>query len=101
LTVLALVSFTTSAAFTLPGTTWYVRMLASLALFSGFSSESSVPAGSFANAASVGANTVNGPGPLRVSTRPAACSAVARVLKSPAATAVSTMSFFIAPSLPW
>ena len=45
-----------------------------------------------ANAASVGANTVNGPLPLSVSTRPAACRAVARVLNEPAATAVSTMS---------
>ena len=44
----------------------------SLALFSGLSSVSTVPAGSLANASSVGANTVNGPGPLSVSTRPAA-----------------------------
>ena len=35
-------------------------------MFSGFSSVSSVPAGSLANASSVGANTVNGPAPLRV-----------------------------------
>jgi hypothetical protein len=69
-----------------------VRIEVSLALFSGLSSDSTVPAGSLAKAASVGANTVNGPGPLRVSTRPAALSAVARVLKLPAATAVSTMS---------
>jgi hypothetical protein len=45
-----------------------------------------------AKASSVGAKTVNGPLPLSVSTRPAACSAVARVLNWPAATAVSTMS---------
>ena len=48
--------------------------------------------GIFAKAASVGANTVNGPGPFRVSTRPAALSAVASVLNCPAETAVSTMS---------
>ena len=68
-------------------------MAASLALFSGLSRSSRVPAGSLANAASVGANTVNGPLPFKVSTSPAACSAVARVLNDPAATAVSTMSF--------
>ena len=51
-----------------------------------------MPAGSFSNAASVGANTVNGPVPLSVSTSSAAVRAAARVVKSPAATAVSTMS---------
>ena len=53
------------------------------------------PARSFgilANAASVGANTVNGPGPFNVVTRSAAFSAAASVLKLPAETAVSTMS---------
>jgi hypothetical protein len=45
-------------------------MRRSFALFSGLSSVSSVPAGSFANASSVGAKTVNGPGPLSVPTRP-------------------------------
>ena len=64
-----------------------------MALFSGFSSSSSVPAGSLANASSVGANTVNGPAPLSVSTSPAACSAFASVVNEPAPTAVSTMSF--------
>ena len=39
-------------------------MRVSLALFSGLSSVSTVPAGSLANASSVGANTVNGPGAL-------------------------------------
>src|SRR5688500_18744397 len=68
-------------------------MRRSFDLFSGFSSVSSVPAGSLANAASVGANTVNGPGPLSVATRSAASSAVASVLNEPASTAVSTMSF--------
>ena len=63
-----------------------------LGLFSGFSSASSVPAGSFANGSSVGANTVKGPAPFSVSTRSAAWSAFASVLNDPAATAVSTMS---------
>jgi hypothetical protein len=40
------------------------------------------------------AKTVNGPAPLSVSTSPAASSALASVWKEPAATAVSTMSFF-------
>ena len=44
----------------------------SLALFSGFKRLSTVPAGSLANAASVGANTVKGPVPFSVSTNPAA-----------------------------
>ena len=48
-------------------------------------------------AASFGANTVNGPSPFRVSTRSAALTAVTSVEKSPAATAVSTMSFFASP----
>jgi hypothetical protein len=39
-----------------------------------------------------GEDRVKGPGPLRVSTRPAAPRAAASVLKLPAATAVSTMS---------
>jgi len=46
----------TSAAFTRPGTTCYFRMVASLALF--FRSDSTVPGGNFAKAASFGANTV-------------------------------------------
>ena len=45
------------AAITSPDTTWWVRMAVSLALFSGSSSSSSIPAGSVANAASVAANT--------------------------------------------
>ena len=44
-----------------------------------------------AKASSVGANTENGPGPDRVSARPAAVTAATRVLKDPALTAVSTM----------
>ena len=78
---------------TRPGTTWYLRIATSFALFSGFKRLSTVPAGSLAKAASVGAKTVNGPGPFSVSTSPAAWSAAARVWNEPAATAVSTMSF--------
>ena len=51
-----------------------------------------MPAGSAANASSVGAKTVNGPSPRRVSSSPAAWTPATRVSKSPAATAVSTMS---------
>ena len=44
-----------------------------------------------ANASSVGANTVNGPSPESVSTRPASVTAATRVVKLPAPTATSTM----------
>ena len=71
-------------------------MPASLALFSGLSRSSTVPLGSLAKASSVGAKTVKGPALLRVSTRPAAPRAAARVVKLPAPTAVSTMSFISA-----
>src|SRR4029077_13701118 len=50
--------------------------------FSGLSRVSTVPAGSLANAALVGANTVNGPGPDSVSTRPAAFTAATSVVWS-------------------
>src|ERR1700749_1873263 len=53
-------------------------MLVSVALFSGFTRVSTVPAGSFSKAALVGANTVNGPLPSRVSTRPGAFTAATR-----------------------
>ena len=65
----------------------------SFALFSGLSSDLDACRGQLANASSVGANTVNGPAPLSVSTSPAASRAFASVLNEPAATAVSTMSF--------
>jgi hypothetical protein len=68
-------------------------MFASFAWFSGFTRFSTVPAGSFAKAASEGAKTVNGPLPFRVSVRPAAVTAATRVLNEPAAMAVSTMSW--------
>ena len=86
-------NFTTSAAMTLPETTWYVSTAINCDLFSGLSSVSTVPFGSLANASSVGANTVNGPFPCSVSISPAALSAAARVLNDPASTAVVTISF--------
>src|SRR5262249_29863395 len=46
-----------------------------------------------ANAALVGANTVNGPGPLSVSTRPAALTAATSVVWSAELTALATMVF--------
>src|SRR6202035_3623953 len=52
---------------------------------------STVPAGSLAKASSVGAKTVNGPGLLRVSTRPPALTAATRVLLIGELTAFSTM----------
>ena len=78
---------------TSPGTTWYVKILTSWALFSGFNNVSTVPLGNFAKAASVGANTVNGPSPFRVSTSPAAFNAAVRVLNEPLADATSTRVF--------
>src|SRR6201990_1417255 len=53
-----------------------------VALFSGLTSVSTVPAGSLPNAVLVGANTVNGPLPSRVSTRPAAFTAATSVVWS-------------------
>ena len=48
-----------------------------------------VPAGNLANASFVGAKTVNGPLLFKVSTNPAAVSALANVLNDPAATAIA------------
>src|SRR6478736_7263670 len=74
-------------------TTWQVRILVSCALFSGFSSVSTVPAGSFLKAALVGANTVKGPSPDSVSTRPAAFTAATSVVWSFELTAFWMMFF--------
>src|SRR5580698_5514166 len=63
-----------------------------MSLFSGFSNVSTVPAGSLAKASLVGAKTVNGPAPFRVSTRPAAFTAATRVVWSAELTALSMMS---------
>ena len=81
------------AALTLaPLMTWYLRMRASCAMFAGFNKSVTVPAGSLANAASVGAKTVNGPLPFKAVAKLAAESAATSVLKPPLAMAVSTMS---------
>lgn len=53
---------------------------------------STVPAGSFAKASSVGAKTVKRPALFKVSTKPATVTAAVEVLNEPAAIAVSTIS---------
>merc|ERR1712019_267421 len=63
-------------------TTWYVSTSTNWSLFSGFRSESKVPAGNAANAEFTGAKTVNGPGELSVSTKSPATTAATSVLKS-------------------
>mgnify|MGYP000391411717 CR=1 FL=1 len=55
-----------------------------------------VPAGNFANASLVGANTVNKPAPFNVSTKSAACTAATKVENWGASIATSTMSYAIA-----
>ena len=60
-------------------------------MFSGLSSVSTVPAGSFAKASLVGANTVNGPADSSVGTRPAAFTAATSVVWSFELTAFCTM----------
>src|SRR5208282_5926217 len=64
-----------------------------MSLFSGFNKVSTVPAGSLAKASLVGANTVKGPGPDSVSTRPAALTAATRVVWSFEFTAFWMMFF--------
>ena len=66
-------------------------MLDNWSTFSGARSVSSVPAGSFANALPVGANTVKGPSPDRASTKLAAVKASTRVVNLSSPTAVSTI----------
>ena len=58
---------------------------------SGCVSFSTVPFGSFSKAAFVGAKTVNGPGPDRVSTSPAALTAATSVVRFLAWDAFSTI----------
>ena len=69
-------------------------MLVSVSLFSGLTSVSTVPAGRRANAALVGAKTVNGPLPDSVSTRPAALTAATSVVWSFELTALATIVLF-------
>ena len=68
--------------------------MVNVALFSGLTSVSTVPAGNFANASLVGANTVNGPVPDNVVTRSAALTAATSVVKFGAAEALSTIVRF-------
>src|SRR5215813_2029764 len=67
--------------------------LVRVALFSGLSRLSTVPAGNLAKASLVGANTVNGPGPESVSTKPAAFTAATSVVWSFEFTAFWMMFF--------
>ena len=89
-TVSAESSVTTCSELTAPATTWYSRMSVNAGMSP--SSDSTVPSGSFANASSVGAKTVNGPSPCNVPTRPAASRAATNVPNLPSPTAMSTMS---------
>ena len=50
-----------------------------------------VPSGSPANASSVGANTVNGPGPMSASTSPETSSAATSAWNLPSPAAISTI----------
>ena len=59
---------------------------------SGLSQSARAPGGNLVKASSVGANTVNGPGPLSVETRSPAVKAVTNVLNRPSLTAVWTIS---------
>src|SRR5947209_1550044 len=90
----ALIAFIKSLLDILPATTWYVSTLVSVSLFSGLTKLSTVPAGNLSNASFVGANTVNGPVPDNVSTRPAAFTALTSVVWSLELTAFWTMFFF-------
>merc|ERR1711953_1258843 len=80
-----------SAASITVGTTCLKRMAVSWSTFSGFNKSSNVSAGILAKASLFGANTVNGPSPLKVSTSPAAFTAATRVESSGEATAASTI----------
>src|SRR5215213_1964324 len=81
---------TTSAARNSPAATWYRSTDLSFDLLR--SSAFSFRSGTFANAESVGANTVYGPGCFSTWTRWARFSSFVSVLKLPAPTAVCTMS---------
>jgi hypothetical protein len=62
-------------------------------LFSGFNKVSTVPAGSFAKAAFVGAKTVKGPALCKVATKSAAFTAATNVVWSFDPTAISTIVY--------
>ena len=82
-----------SELITLPGITWYVSTAVRVSVSArSCSAVSPRAAKALANASSVGANTVNGPSPCKVSTNPAAWTAATRVGNWPAETATSMMS---------
>src|ERR1019366_1952465 len=64
-----------------------------MSLFSGATRVWTVPRGNLSKASLVGAKTVNGPGPSRVSTRPAALTAATRVVWSLEFRAFATIFF--------
>merc|ERR1719229_1589375 len=76
----------------LPESTWYFRMSARSSRASNSALVTPKLSSRAVKAASVGANTVNGPAPFKASTNPAVWSASASTVKLPALTAVSTMS---------
>merc|ERR1711904_446626 len=76
----------------LPESTWYFRMSARSSRASNSALVTPKLSSRATKAASVGANTVNGPAPFKASTNPAGWSASTRTVKLPALIAVSTMS---------
>jgi len=76
---------------TLPLATWYSNTSVNTCVLSAASKHSRTPGFTISNASSVGAKTVNGPGPERVSTKSAAVRAATSV-SSLAATAREGMS---------
>merc|ERR1719400_2222487 len=82
-----------SPAMILFGKTCLKRIAFNVLMFSGFTKDSTVPAGSLANASSVGANTVKSPLPLSVSAKPAALTAANKVDSAGVAAAVPAMVF--------
>jgi len=88
-----LIAFNTAVASKLPATTWYVKILAKVALFSGFKRLSTVPFGNLAKASFVGAKTVKGPALCKVATKSAAFTAATKVVCALEPTATSTTVF--------
>merc|ERR1711972_1030852 len=76
----------------LPESTWYFKMSARSSRASNSALVAPKVSSRAVKAASVGANTVNGPAPFKASTNPAVWSASTSTVKLPALIAVSTMS---------
>ena len=87
--VLAFIPFERSVDITLPPTAWYRRICVRSPEGS-WRRVSTVPVGSAAKAASVGANTVKGPSPESASASPAAITAASSVLCTSLLTTMST-----------